>query len=917
MIFDDTLTGIANGAAGITRLERDLSINQVRRQMKNVRLFIGFSKKGPFNTVRYIANQREFRDIYGDIDKVLEKKGSFFHRSCLAALTVSPIYCLNILALDDNEDYVAYMPFSTSCGSYHIESDGAIINYQENDCYQRETEPTVAPYIGMFNTDAFWYADGDSFAYNTGVDVATFNDVVSNVMSNNQTKQHLTNDLLNFTNIGKSPVTILVRKSNKFSVADMNITAEEWYGTGNVPTWMHKNSLMSDFFVDVILISGNFGGQFIDANGDANPTPYVRFASDVKYSKYFDQENGLIRRVNYSDGRDTMLDKFLADSEVKVINQYTGSLIPGFVDKLGNMRGIVEQMNRDVDVTNILCYSNTSLFDGVAKIDGAKGGIDLIGHSIIPTLMNGDDATVQFLSYKKDFVSDSDSDTNYYIADRLGSYINKSTDGSSPNMVAYDSLTPADKKEYKLAQRYTLVKIMDTISATVDNDHKNEFYVSSIDNINVGDYVIENVNENDEFAYNVVNDNGVQKDLSQTRLTRVKSITSVGDENTIRYKITCYNEVKIDNGCVTKILPVENYFEYYNLFTLNGFKIEEKHLPNGTNERQNHILRTCLDPEYDHYNTNLFSALTDRMYSKFRWLVDTFGLGIEEECKSVYTKICKKRASALALINAPSMKDFRNSVSPSFTDNRGAVRGQFIAEGGNMKKAPRFLFSLPEEQNGASWGGHFYPYLKVRDNGVEIPVPPAAYVSNLFVLKYKKWKPWSIIAGENRGVINGNGVVGVETILTQEDRNYLEPFGINCIIMQDNVGVEVYANQTAKQTPKSSLSKLHNRECCIYIQDGIEDIVRKYNWETNTEDIRNQVLVEANTFMDTIKNAKPNPGVYDYINVIDETNNTNEVIENDMTIIDTFVEFTRGNEKIVERLTILHKGAIEAGEYQI
>ena len=45
--------------------------------------------------------------------------------------------------------------------------------------------------------------------------------------------------------------------------------------------------------------------------------------------------------------------------------------------------------------------------------------------------------------------------------------------------------------------------------------------------------------------------------------------------------------------------------------------------------------------------------------------------------------------------------------------------------------------------------------MTVRDLGKNISVPPAAYVSNNYILKYENALPWSIVAGVRRGVIGG------------------------------------------------------------------------------------------------------------------------------------------------------------------
>ena len=274
--------------------------------------------------------------------------------------------------------------------------------------------------------------------------------------------------------------------------------------------------------------------------------------------------------------------------------------------------------------------------------------------------------------------------------------------------------------------------------------------------------------------------------------------------------------------------------------------------------------------------------------------------------------MCQARKSAFAIINCPSQLDFKKSIDPSFTNKSGGVEVEFIAKGGDLSKNPSFLFSLPKIENGASWGAYYYPYLRITDLSAAKSVPPAPYVSNLYIEKYSRGFAWSIVAGQKRGVISGNQVVGVEATLVSDNRDWLEPMGINSIIWEPGVGVEVYANKTAKQTPVSALSSIHVREAAIYIQDGVEEILRRYVFEFNTPQTRLEIKTLVDEFLNNMKN---NGGLYDFRTVMDTSNNTPEVIDHNMGVIDIYVEIVRGLEIIAQRLTILKTGAIEAGGF--
>jgi phage tail sheath protein FI len=137
--------------------------------------------------------------------------------------------------------------------------------------------------------------------------------------------------------------------------------------------------------------------------------------------------------------------------------------------------------------------------------------------------------------------------------------------------------------------------------------------------------------------------------------------------------------------------------------------------------------------------------------------------------------------------------------------------------------------------------------------------------------------------------------------------------GINPIVWENGVGVEIFANKTAKQNPVSALSSIHAREICIYIQDNVESILKKYNWESNTARNRDEIKTLVDTFL---SNVKQGDGVYEFKTVMDTTNNTIEVIDKNMGIIDIYIEVVRGLEILAQRLTVLKTGSIKSKNFE-
>lgn len=995
MAIDSELINLKS--AGTYRFERDNSeISNDNVTVSNLRLVVGFSKTGPFNTVKLVTSAAQFIKLYGNIDRSLEKKGSFFHRSALVALSAGPILCMNILNPDSDEDQVMEKSFSVNCN-------------------EKNSNTISIPLQALYNTDKFWFTSDE--AYLDGIDKILGTAKIENNAGDSgsawsgsdyetSVEGEYNEKILHFTNVGKKPVSILIKKASEYSSKGYELTLNEWYGEGNVPEYLNGTSYVSDYLVEVYVVGGDFGPETcankvyggIDLDGDnseghtdyltfyrnAAKTSYKRFSSDVNYQNYFD-DNGFIRGNN-----DSNLTRFLNLSSVDFRAKYVGSLIPNFTDKLGRNIWIQKIVNDDTDTTGILCVENVDLVETVEYTgDFIDEKIDLVGHGIASKIMKNlkDDGNkvipsidFDFLSYKfssngetqvvkimygaesKSFkrVPYSNNDDTEKNNDKKQLYPfawrefdndeNKFVDGGKILYAASTYLSKGSKLYESSSEKFKPFEVVDIIKDIVptaveykikkssdnsideweidddkptkktfkiDYDLKdNEVILDKYADVVVGDYLVmscesSNVTETD-------------KDYTpKTRLTRVigvKNIVGTYDNNeTITYHVvSCrdkiYTSATAIDDTIVKVNPVDKIADHYQWIALNGFKVRSAIMPDGTNERQNEILDVLRqEPEYTSTVSNLYNALIDRDYVQWRYIVDTFGLGIEESCKDVYTKLCQGRKSGFAIVNCPSQMDFKKSLDPSFTNKLGGVEAEYVAKGGDLSKNPSFLFSLPNNDNGGSWGAYYYPYLRITDLSAAKSVPPAAYVSNLYIQKYSKGFPWSIVAGQKRGVISGNQVVGVESTLIRENRDWLEPVGINSIIWEPGVGVEIYANKTAKQTPVSALSSAHVREAAIYIQDGVESILKRYVFEFNTAQTRLEIKTLVDDFLNTMKN---NGGLYDFKTVMDTTNNTSEIIDRNMGVIDIYVEIVRGLEIIAQRLTILKTGAISTGGFE-
>ena len=263
---------------------------------------IGVSKKGPVNTPIRLTNIGDLERVFGPLDRQLERKGSFFHRTISKLLEASPVFAINLLLTDDNLDKIEYQ--SLSCATT-----------VQNDI-ERE-----GPYRRFFDTTGFWKKDTEAFI---------------NLTKNNVGWEKR---LLNFTNLSDKYVTIFAFKSQR---TGFDVPLIDWYGAvEKVPPYVHPNDLASDYLVDVVVIAGDY-------------SDYRNLSVDARFAQYF-SPSGL---------RKEQVRNFSNDRNITTLAYAEGlSLIPYFRDQNGQNIFIETVINRGTDQHGVFCAFNVDLFE--------------------------------------------------------------------------------------------------------------------------------------------------------------------------------------------------------------------------------------------------------------------------------------------------------------------------------------------------------------------------------------------------------------------------------------------------------------------------------------------------------------------------------------------------------------------------
>jgi len=939
-------------SSGVYRLEFDKS-QTVNIPAETIRLVVGRSKKGPYNTPVFIEDVEQFIQVFGSIDKSLERKGMFFHRSAIEALSRGPILALNLTAADEDDTVSIVSPATNSSqeGLSHVN--------------------LTSQYSEVFDTDKFW----------------TPNDAKLLAAAGNE--DEASNHAISFVNIKQTPITIIVRQAA--NTDGFNMTAREWYGEGNIPDGIDDLDYVSDYMVDVLVFKGKFNAAELN--------------NDPTYGTYFDNK-GLFR---------SELAKFAGLREVELLAQYTGSLIPEFMDNEGRQLFIETLINIEARRTGLFCAVNEGALAAIDLVGtdfniyqdyqllshrvDQEVSIDPVALNLQVEVMDGGDMKITGITkllieaapynvtvgkFLKSAITgeylmiegvNDDGNGNVIISTSEGNFnkaVYESFDGDANNVAPMVfgtnvaiTVDPADgglifdipfaniTSQGALLTNYFLpsatageyVKIS-SVDTTYDSATKikvspvgGEAFSSNFDNItaasiqpyvraasatlelatidpNARAVLFPGVNTSytwedlgaGQFAFSITGADtfdwsevkvGMYVPADGGKLAKIKRIIKSVDGGVTTYKFESHRPVSSRPGHALK--RYEDSTDVYTMFPLDGATQSDKLIAE---------LLTAIKP-----GTGLGNALIDKDNITFRYVVDTFG-SLENGGllnKEELAFLCKERQNASAILNAPMIKEFKASTNPSFLDeNTGAFNTRYVATGGNLNLNPSALYTLPSISEGANYAFYYGPGLNVIENGRTKVIPPAAYVSNNYIDKYTSALPWSIIAGPRRGVVGGTGVQSLEFAFDKDDRDVLEPFGYNPIVFERGVGLTIKGNKTAQQSIQSALSSAHVREAMIYIEDGLAEILKNYLFEFNNAQTRLEIKTLADNFMESVKK---DGGVYDYRNIMDGTNNTTEVIDNNMGILDTYVEPVKGLEILVSRVTILNTGEIATGNF--
>ena len=258
------------------------------------------------------------------------------------------------------------------------------------------------------------------------------------------------------------------------------------------------------------------------------------------------------------------------------------------------------------------------------------------------------------------------------------------------------------------------------------------------------------------------------------------------------------------------------------------------------------------------------------------------------------------------MVVAPHVnRRLHSSVFTSILDMvEGRADAFFIAEAGDSATTLAQTVTQAGEVD-TNYAAFYYPYIKTIDTNTNklITVPPSVLLPGVFAANDRVAAEWFAPAGLNRG-----GLVGAVSVLdkvTQSERDTLYEGKVNPICQFPGQGIVVWGQKTLQDKP-SALDRINVRRLLLTVRKYIASTSKYLVFEQNSSETRNRFLNIVNPYLESIQQRQ---GLYAFRVVMDETNNTPDVIDRNILKGAIYLQPTKTAEFIQIDFNILPTGA--------
>ena len=205
----------------------------------------------------------------------------------------------------------------------------------------------------------------------------------------------------------------------------------------------------------------------------------------------------------------------------------------------------------------------------------------------------------------------------------------------------------------------------------------------------------------------------------------------------------------------------------------------------------------------------------------------------------------------------------------------------------------------------SNYGATYFPWVQLFSSnlGKTVWCPPSTVIGGVLAFNDQVGAEWFAPAGLNRGGIPS--VVRAELRLSQSDRDTLYTGNVNPLATFPGTGVCVWGQKTLQRKP-TALDRVNVRRLLIALKDFIGGVARNLVFEQNTAVTRNRFLSQVNPYLESVVQRQ---GLYAYKVIMDDSNNTPDVIDRNQLVGQIYIQPTKTAEFIILNFNLTPTGA--------
>lgn len=195
----------------------------------------------------------------------------------------------------------------------------------------------------------------------------------------------------------------------------------------------------------------------------------------------------------------------------------------------------------------------------------------------------------------------------------------------------------------------------------------------------------------------------------------------------------------------------------------------------------------------------------------------------------------------------------------------------------------------------SSYSTTYAAWNKVYDAGLDDQtwVPFSGTAAEIMANTDSNFQPWFATAGFTRGRVGS--VNDICLYPKQKQRDQLYKNSVNPVAFFPGDGYVIFGQKTLLSAP-TAFDRINVRRLFLNLEKSTRATMKYFIFEPNTLLTRTRII---NTLTPIFENAKNTEGVYDYLIVCDERNNTPDIIDQNELVVDIYLKPVRAAEFIL------------------